>query len=182
MSLRMTSRQRMLATIDRKESDHIPCAFMSFTALRKRVQDDFYALCKAELELGLDSFLFVPSLSRAQRPEHPELRGLPVRFSAQVETQERVEQLKGQRLLHKEYRTPGGVLTTRVKLSEDWPHGDHVPFIDDYQVPRAIQPLVSRRQDLDALRYLLTPPSQEDIGAYQAEVEIARAFCLEHAS
>jgi len=180
MSLRMTSRQRMLAAIDREVSDHIPCAFMSFTALRKRVQEDFYALCKAELQMGLDSFLFVPSLSRLQRPEHPELRGLPVRFSPQVEMQEWVEQLKGQRLLHKEYHTPGGVLTTRVKVSEDWPHGDHVPFIDDYQVPRAIRPLVSQRKDLDALHYLLTPPSREDILAYQAEVETACAFCEEH--
>jgi uroporphyrinogen-III decarboxylase len=180
MSISMSSRRRMLAAIDRKETDHIPCAFMSFTALRKRVQEDFYALCKAELDMGLDSFMFVPSLSRPQRPEHPELRGLPVRFSPQVETRERVEQFKGQRLLHKEYHTPGGVLTTRVKVSEDWPHGDHVPFIDDYQVPRAIQPLVSRRQDLDALGYLLTPPAPEDVLAYHAEAETAGAFCNRH--
>ena len=180
MSISMSSRQRMLTAIDREETDHIPCSFMSFTALRKRVQEDFYALCKAELEMGLDSFLFVPSLPRQQRPEHPELRGLPVRFSPNVETQERVEELKGQRVLHKEYHTPAGVLTTRVKVSEDWPHGDHVPFIDDYQVPRAIQPLVGSREDLDALHYLLTPPSEEDIQAYQAEVRTAEAFRDQH--
>jgi uroporphyrinogen-III decarboxylase len=170
----------MLAAIDRKECDHIPCAFMSFTALRRRVQDDFYALCKSELEMGLDSFLFIPNLSRAQRSEHPDLRGLPVRFSAQVEMKEQVEEYEGQCLLHKEYHTPGGVLTTRVKVNEDWPHGDHVPFIDDYQVPRAIQPLISKREDLDGLQYLLTPPNREDLQAYQSEIETAIAFCKEH--
>jgi hypothetical protein len=46
-------------------------------------------------------------------------------------------------ILHKEYTTPAGKLTTSMKLSEDWPHGERIPFVDDYQIPRAIKPLIT---------------------------------------
>ena len=51
MSL-MSSRQRMLAAINGQTPDHIPCSFMSFTALRKRHADNLYKLAQAEL--GMD--------------------------------------------------------------------------------------------------------------------------------
>jgi hypothetical protein len=34
-------------------------------------------------------------------------------------------------------------LSTSVRVSEDWTHGDHIPFIDDFQVPRAVKPLIT---------------------------------------
>jgi hypothetical protein len=45
----------------------------------------------------------------------------------------------GEGILHKEYTTPGGRRQTSVRLSEDWPHGGHIPFVDDYQAPRALR-------------------------------------------
>jgi hypothetical protein len=95
-----------------------------------------------------------------------------VRFHPAVQTQE----WHNADVLHKEYHTPGGVLSTSVRLSDDWPHGQHIPFIDDYQVPRAIKPLVTEEADLEALQYLLTPPSPEDLSAYRQEVERAQRF------
>ncbi len=76
----LTSRERLLRVLARQEPDYIPCCFMSFTALRKRCREDLFALAKAEQELGLDPMLFIPSASRLLRTEHPELRGLPVRY------------------------------------------------------------------------------------------------------
>ena len=103
-----------------------------------------YELVKAERAMGLDSFLFIPTLSRPQRPEHPELRGLPVRFDPPVKCGNGGKTIPGQHaVLHKEYSTPAGKLQTSVRLSDDWPHGDHIPFVDDYQVPRAIKPLLT---------------------------------------
>jgi uroporphyrinogen-III decarboxylase len=154
---------------------------MSFTALRRRCQENMYELVKAEQAMGLDSFLFVPTLSRPQRPEHPELRGLPVRFHPAVGMRERREEVPGQpAILHKEYSTPAGKLRTSVRLSDDWPHGDHIPFMDDYQVPRAVKPLLTgEAAELEALQYLLMPPQPDDVAQFQAEAERAHAFARE---
>jgi hypothetical protein len=153
---------------------------MSFTALRRRCHENFYELVKAERALGLDSFLFIPTLPRPQRPDHPELRGLPVRFHPAVQMREWREDVPGDYpILYKEYATPAGKLRTSVRLSEDWPHGDHVPFVDDYQVSRALKPLITEARDLEALRYLLIPPQAEDIAEFQREAQRARAFAAD---
>ena len=61
---KLTSRERMLRALNLLEPDHVPCCFMSFTALRKRNNDSFWGLCKAERRMGLDSMLFTPSAPR----------------------------------------------------------------------------------------------------------------------
>jgi uroporphyrinogen-III decarboxylase len=174
----LTSRERMLRAINLQGVDHVPCCFMSFSVLRQRHDEDRYEVARAELAMGLDAMLFIPSASRAGRPEHPDLRGLPVRFAPEVETREWLDGPAG--VLHKEYVTPAGTLTTSVRLSEDWPHGRHIPFIDDYQIPRAGEPLVSGPEDLDALQYLLVPPREADVAAFRAEADLAHAFVGEH--
>ena len=177
----MTSRERMLGALNRQDVDHIPCCFMSFTVLRKRLQENLYELAKAERAMGLDAMLFIPSAPRPQRPEHPELRGLPVRFHPEVKTREWREAVAGDfDILHKEYVTPGGKLATQVRLSDDWPHGDHIPFIDDFQVPRAIKPLITQPSDLDALQYFLLPPGESDQARFRQEAQTARAFAQQH--
>jgi len=174
----LSSRDRLLRALRHQTPDYVPCNFMSFTALRRRCQENLYELVKAERAMGLDSFLFIPTLPRPQRPDHPELRGLPVRFDPAVEMHEVREEPGGEpAILHKEYRTPAGTLATSVRLSDDWPHGDHIPFLDDYQVPRAIKPvLTGKAGELEALRYLLTPPRADDFAQFQAESAKAHAF------
>lgn len=176
----LTSRERLLQALRRERPDHVPCCFMSFTALRRRCREDFFELVKAERAMGLDSFLFIPTAPRPLRRDHPDLRGLPVRFHSAVETKEWREDVPGDYpLLHKEYLTPAGKLRTSVRLTDDWTHGDHIPFVDDYQVARALKPLITERGELEALPYFLTPPSPEDVAAFQREAERARAFAAE---
>jgi uroporphyrinogen-III decarboxylase len=171
------SKQRMLQALNRQPPDHLPCCFMSFTALRRRVNEDLYELVKAERAMGLDSFLFIPSAPRPRRLDHPDLRGLPVRFHPDVRWREWREEIPNSfPILHREYMTPAGKLQTSVRLSEDWPHGDHIPFVDDYQAPRAIKPLITKARDLEALRFLLTPPRPEDVAEYEGEAQKAQAF------
>jgi len=179
----MTSRERLLRALNCDEGDHIPCCFMSFSALRKRHNEDMFALCRAELAMGLDSLLFIPAAGRPLRRNHPDLRGLPVRPAPEVETREWREVNGGdQDILHKEYITPAGTLSTSVRLSEDWTHGDHIPFIDDYQIPRQFKPLVTDASELPALDFMLTPPSEEDKAAFKQEAARAHAFVKEHGS
>jgi uroporphyrinogen-III decarboxylase len=171
----------MLKTMALQETDYIPCCFMSFTALRKRCREDFFALAKAEKRMGLDAMLFIPAASRPERPDHPELRGLPIRFPPGVRTRIWRGRLDdGSKTLRKEYQTPAGILSAEVKLSDDWPHGDFFPFVDDYQVPRALEPLIKTRRDLEVLRFMLTVPNSEDTAAFAEEARHARAFAAEN--
>jgi hypothetical protein len=125
---------------------------MSFTILRNRHKQDLYALALAEQEMGLDPMLFIPTLSRRQRRD-PRTCGLPVRFiSVKTKTWQEGDSHTGR--LFKEYETPAGKLSTSVRLSEDWPHGEILPFVDDYQIPRADKPLVSSPKDLEACNIL----------------------------
>lgn len=174
------SRERMLRALRREAADHVPCSFMSFTALRRRCHEDLYELVLAERAMGLDSFLFIPTAPRPERLDHPDLRGLPVRFAPEVSVKERREETRDGAILHKEYTTPAGKLSTSVRLSDDWPHGDHIPFVDDYQIPRALKPLVTEVRELEALRYLLTPPAAEDTARFREEARKARAFTDQH--
>jgi len=173
----LTSRERMLRALNLEPADYVPCCCMSFTALRKRVDEDLYALVEAEQALGLDSMLFLPAASRAERPEHPDLRGLPVRFAPGVETRTWQESGNGgMPILHREFRTPDGVLTTSLQVTEDWLYGGQIPFVTDYRVPRGLKQLVTGPKDLPALAHLLAPPAAADAAAFQREAARARAF------
>jgi uroporphyrinogen-III decarboxylase len=177
----MTSRQRMFRALSCQEVDHSPCCFMSFGALRQRLNEDWYEVAREEQKMGLDAMLFIPTASRQARPEHPDLRGLPIHFHPEVKSREWREHQPGEAaILHKEYITPAGRLTTSVRLSEDWPHGNHIPFIDDYQIPRQIKPLICEPADLQALEYLLMPPATEDVAAFHREAGKADAFAKTH--
>jgi uroporphyrinogen-III decarboxylase len=168
----LTSRERLLRALNLEMPDHVPCCFMSFSALRKRCDGDRYKVVEAQRAMGLDAMLFIPTAPRRDRPEHPDLRGLPVRHSPQVKTEE--WHAEGQ--LHRAYITPDGTLTTSVRLSEDWPHDDRIPFVDDYQIPRKEESLISGPDDLAALRHLLMAPEDGDVVQFDREVQKARAF------
>lgn len=172
----LDSRQRLLRAIAHQDIDYIPCSFMSFSILRNKHKQDLFKVALAEQEMGLDAMLFIPTLSRWQRRDHPDLRGLPVRVHPDVKTRtwQEGDALTGR--LFKEYLTPAGKLSTSVRLSEDWPHGEFIPFIDDYQIPRADKPLITSENDLEPLHYLLTPPLETDILAFAQEASIARSF------
>jgi len=177
---RLSSRQRLLNAINHQEVDYIPCSFMSFSILRDKYNQDRFAAAKAELDMGLDPILFIPSSSRWQRKDHPDLRGLPIRFDSRVHirTWQEGDALSGK--LFKEYETPAGTLSTSVRLTEDWPHGAYFPFIDDYQIPRAEKPLITSDKDLEALRYLLIPPQSADTETFEIEAATAQSFAKEN--
>ena len=62
----------------------------------------------------------------------------------------------------KEYQTPAGKLRAEVRQTDDWRWGDHVPLFDDYIAPRALKYPIGEDDDLEALRYLLKLPSDEE--------------------
>jgi uroporphyrinogen-III decarboxylase len=177
MSEEMSSRERMIAAMNGEKADHVPLAFMIFGALDERLGregkgGDLTAFIEEQIRLGIDTVVdlrsFVP-----ERVEigHSDAPGFPVRFDERVTTRQWAENPFDHRypILHKEYITPSGTLTVAVDQTDDWPYGDaargdfHVPFMDDYLAPRCSKYLIETRNDLDSLRYLLAPPSKEDI-------------------
>lgn len=184
MATQLSSRDRMLAAISSETPDYVPCSFMIFAALMKQFADQFEFIEK-QLEMGLDACVELP-VRGAQRDttasEHHDLYGLPVRFDPSVEIREwREDAAKGPYpVIHREYVTPAGTLSTAVNQTDDWPYGNHVPLFDDYVIPRARKHLVTNPDDLPALRYLLVPPADDDVADFREQARAAKAFAARH--
>jgi len=189
----MSSRERLLAALNRKQPDHVPLAFMIFTALDERLarkqKGGPAAAVEAQLELGLDAFVdlrtFAPYVDEIGHSDAP---GFPVRFAEGVETRAWAETPEDRRypVLHKEYLTPSGTLSVAVDQTDDWPYGDavrgdfHVPFMDDYLTPRCSQYLVETRADLASLRHLLMPPTEEELKICRQAWAIGKDLSQKH--
>jgi len=174
MSPSCSSRERMLAALNNQQPDHAPCAFMIFGALRSRCKD-YAQFIDRQLDLGLDAFVELPPRPPVVVNDYYNLHGLPVRFDPRVTVKEWLEDQPGETMpvMVKEYHTPGGVLRTEVRQTSDWRWGDHVPLFDDYLVPRTIKFLVTQPEDLDALQYLLVPPTDAEIEVFHTESKAA---------
>ena len=172
---RLSSRERMLAALNNREPDRVPLCFMIFAALRDSCRD-MYEYVEKQVEMGLDTKVEVPIAPLGVLNDYMDAPGLPVRYDAEVRIREWREEMAEERypLLHKEYDTPSGTLQTVVRQSDDWPHGDHVPFLDDYLVPRSRKFLIERKDEIGALRHLLTPVARDDVRAFRAEMRAAR--------
>jgi len=179
MNQQLTSRERMLAALSCQEPDYAPCCFMIFSALRSQCKNEFEFVDK-QLALGMDPTLNIMTdliLSRANT-DQADLGGLPVRYDPRVTVRQWREDLPNEHypLLHKEYVTPAGSLHTIVAKTDDYQQGDRVPLFDDFVIPRSRKRLVARPEDLEALRYLLVPPSKDDIDALRKRAAQAKAF------
>ncbi len=179
---RMSSRQRMLAALNCQEPDYAPCSFMLFNALRDRSQS-YVDFVEQQVGMGLDAFVQIPPRPPVMVNDYYNLHGLPVSYDPRVIVREWLEDQPGESvpIMIKEYHTPGGLLRTEVRQTRDWPWGEHVPFLDDYLVPRSKKFLVTQPEDLAALRYLLVLPTEAEITAFrteQAVLELARRHDL----
>jgi len=158
----MSSRERMLCAISRGTPDYVPLSFMIFSALEQRCSGpwEFFLRQKG---LGLDAVVELWHLNPDDVRGCADAPGPPVAFGPEVKVREWREVAPAGRypLLHKEYQTPCGTLSCTVQQTDDWPHGDHVPFLDDYIEARATKPLITSFDDLEALRFLLRSPGAD---------------------
>jgi len=170
----MSSRQRLIAAMSHEDLDHVPCAFMIHGGLKERCSsyEEFIA---QQLEMGLDAFVQLPPRPPRVRNDYYNLHGLPVSYDPRVSVREHVEEHPKERypLLVKEYITPAGTLRVEVWRTPDWRWDDHVPFLDDYIEPRSRKFLIERQEDVDALRYLLVPPTREELTEFERSSESA---------
>jgi uroporphyrinogen-III decarboxylase len=177
----ITSRQRMLAAMSFEEIDRPPCSFMLYKGLLGGSRD-YLHFVEQQLQMGLDAYVQIPARQPRVTSDSYNLHGLPVRHHAEVEIREWKEINPEEKwpVLFKEYRTPAGILTAEVYQDEDWPYGDHVPFLDDYVETRSRKYLLGGPADLPALKYLLVPPSEEETVAFREEARPLIHFAREH--
>ena len=167
----------MLTAIDCGRPDNVPLSFMIFQALRGR-SDGWRDFVERSIELGVDPVVNLAASAPSDGQEHPDAPGTPLSYARGVTVREWRERPPGARypLLHKEYVTASGTLSVAVNRTDDWPYGDHVPFLNDYIEPRAVKHLVTSPEDLSALRELLAEPTAEDLAEYRAAWKGAKEF------
>lgn len=180
----MTSRERIIAAIRHQKPDHVPLYswVFGFTApahlrwsndghavshwytgrlehLHKlpepwSVEDDFKRV-DAWLSLGADDILDV---------------SVPWSTAPEVRLRDSVAPAGGQSaypVLVREYDTPDGTLRhavnqTREEMTPGWVvQPDHVPVIEDFNIPRAVQHLVSSASDVAKARWVYRGPDAE---------------------
>ena len=180
MNNTFSPRERMLAALNGSLADHTPCSFMIFGALLQS-SSSYLDFIDRQLEMGLDPYIMLPPRPPKVDNDHYNLYGVPVSFSPEVAIKESIHLPDdGNPLMVKTYQTPAGSLSTWVRQTEDWRWGDHVPFLDDYLIPRSDKFLVEGPDDLPALQYLLVPPTSAEIDAFHLESAPVKAFAHQH--
>jgi len=125
---------------------------------------NFIDFLQKQINLGLDAYAMIPPRKPKVINDNYNLHGMSVSLDLVVEVKEWTEHRDNETfpVMVKEYHTPAGKLRAEVRQTDDWRWGDHVPLFDDYISPRTVKYLIGEPNDLDALRYLLKPPSNED--------------------
>lgn len=177
----LSSRERLLAAIDCQTPDHPPCSFMIFGALLHQ-SDSYLDFIERQLALGLDAAVMVPPRPPDVANDYFDLYGLTVSYHPDVSITEHVTALPGTDapVLVKTYHTPAGDLTAEVRKSEDWPWGDHVPFLDDFLIPRSTKFIVESEDDLEAFQYLLVPPTDQERDLFWKESRPLKDYARKH--
>jgi hypothetical protein len=201
----MTSKERILCTLNGKPPDHIPLTTWCFGFqppdhlswanngeevkywYTKRLEflhtlpqewslgDDFKRAL-AWLSIGVDDVLDV---------------SVPWSISPQVTWRDSIipsgvsggdEQYP---VMVREYDTPLGKIQHAVRQTGKEPDGwpvqpDHVPVIEDYNIPRAKKHLISEASEIDHLEYLYCPPDAGQREWYEKRMASVREFSEEH--
>ena len=161
----LSSRERLLLTINHKEPDYIPLCIGFLDYIPKNWSNQFQ---RAEelLALGVDDIFTISP---------------PFGFDPNVKVKKWSETSPDEfhSLLIKEYYTPKGILRTVIKKTQDWPHRDDIPLFSDFSVPRAKKHLISTNindNDLEKLPYLLWEPNSAQLDDFYENAKEVKKF------
>jgi hypothetical protein len=156
-----------LAALRYEEPDHVPLVFnpFGFTPPAHLAWSDQFEEAQAWLSIEADAWLDVAP---------------PLRFHPEVRVREWQETIPGERwpVMIKQYDTPAGVLHQEVFrtddwVTEEWPQhkgdADFVRLLDDYNVARYRRAPIQTEEDLEKLKYLFHPLSDEAIAEFREE-------------
>ena len=162
---RLSSRERVLGTIDNETVDHTPCSFMLYHQLagKSANQEDFV---ERQIEMGLDPFV---SAGHLEHSVHPDVR-----------CEVAITEEAGAVFFNRTYHTPGGPLTQKLEQVHGYPQGTEFPLFHDLNVPRARGVLVKPEHDLGKLKYLFGPARKQDIARLREDSAANRRIAAEY--
>jgi hypothetical protein len=201
----MTSKERILCALNGKTPDHIPFTTWCFgfkppenlvwTNNGKKVNywytkrleflhtlpqewslEDDFKRALAWLSLGIDDVLEVtipwstsPEVTWSDSIIPPGGEGGDTQYPVMV----------------REYVTPLGKIRHAVKKTgiepDGWPvQPENVPVIEDYNIPRATQHLISQASEVDHLKYLYSPPDAVQRKWFDQRIASVREFSVKH--
>ncbi len=164
----MTSRERLLAAIQRQPVDHVPL-LLRFWSLGGESDHipfnwrDEVDRVQATQGLGLDDTIMLePPLGYVENYVVERVPGV-------VSRTEIIPAVGASEypLLRKIYETPAGRMQTKVKMTEDWPRGAEIRLFDDHNISRLIEPLIKDYDDIRRLQYLLADPSSQQMQVFR---------------
>ena len=165
---KLSSKERLLLTMEYKETDYVPCSFMMFHALRDRFPGNQVKFVEEQLALGLDAVVELPELPIAVHPDVSTRTWMEKNVPGEIFP-----------LINKEYHTPAGTMHTVVRQTEDWPHGDNIELYSDFNVPRSKSYHVNGRMDLKCFRYMLMPSAAAEVREYREQCSGLRKYAQE---
>ncbi len=168
-----SSRERILTAMRHQEPDRVPLWNLWRRQDTAFSYDDEIGRVEAVLEMGLDdTVLLKPPGPREEQLVQPA-------WIHPAEGRAYVTPPGGETdypVLTKEYRTPEGPLRQSVKLTDDWPFGEDIPMLSDFNVSRSVRMLVNGRDDLSKARYLLKDPTRDQIAEFRSTAGKLRDF------
>ena len=161
----MTSKERILRTIEWKDVDHLPLTLNGIchtcmVDINKKLNWDQFKIADYFRELGTDTGISVY---------------VPVTLSPHVEEKYSIRQVPGEKddILFKEYITPKGRLAQAVRKNAHYPY-NYISLFSDHLVPpgRSYKYMIDSPNELDMLEDILGDP---DEAAFSESREYARA-------
>lgn len=149
MAAKMTSRERILAALQRQPVDYVPCS-PTFNPLHEklrigyRYQFPWGPSQREQIEYLVTEFGLDPVV-QAGLGGHQSSPGVSSRVWMDGD------------ILHKAYSTPAGEVQASIKYDERWPHGFDVPFYSDFLPAHAVEFWIETEQDLECFRHILQP-------------------------
>lgn len=153
----MTSKERILRTLDRQETDRVPIAMRGMEPMNHLWTSWFERAVMLRDRFGIDDFLYKDFIWQYAKE---------VREERRWETWGKDENP----LLVTTYHTPAGPLTTRVVMTEDF-HVERLTLSADQLMPRSVERLLKDRSDLEKLKYLLADPAACDVRQFDERMQ-----------
>ena len=153
----------MSAAIRLEEPDHVPLWCLWSHARDPYNRKDDRKRVEALLDLGLDDTLWLYGPWRI----HPDVK---VTSWAEPVPDEEYD------LIHKRFETPAGTLEHILRTSEHFTSADDIPVMGDFNMSHGIRSLIRGREDLPALRYLLSDPDPQQLADYREQAKAYRQF------
>ncbi|MEW6756105.1 MAG: hypothetical protein AB1505_34785 [Candidatus Latescibacterota bacterium] len=164
----LQSRERVLAAMRREPVDYVPCcgAFNPLYPAQRRGHTwgfpwppeaalEEQVACQVE-QLGLDALVPV-SLA-------PTLAYWSVGV-ARLAPGVKARTWREDGILHKAYATSAGELHAAIRYNDLWPHGENIPFYDDFNIGHFVEPWIRDAGDLECWRSLWTLPEPDEVVA-----------------